>query len=109
MAGKKKIEGKEYKSNWGGSRNCSNRKRKYKTKEEANNAFKTDYRVVYLLSNGYVGSTNNLHHRLLKHKSVGVNPVDNVEILFASYSKAEANKVERYYHSIGFGGCAKKK
>jgi len=109
MAGKKKIEGKEYKTNWGGARaNQSGRPRIHLNKKEASQATKTEYRVVYKLTNNYVGSTNNLHRRMLEHKSVGVNPIDSVEVLFASYDKLEANKVERYHHSIGFIGGGKK-
>ena len=104
MSGKKKIDGANVVSkNWGGSRPNGGRPRLYKSKYEANRANNLDYRVVYKLSNNYVGSTNNLYLRMAKHKSVG-NPVDNYEVLFASYDKAEANKVERHYHSIGFNG-----
>ena len=109
MAGKKKIDGASAtNSNWGGSRPNGGRPRLYRSKHEANRSTNTEYRVVYKLSNNYVGSTNNFHRRLLEHKSVGVNPIEGAEVLFASYDKADANKVERYYHSIGFLGGAKK-
>ena len=89
----------------GGARPGAGRKKVHSSVSVRNKVHNLDYRVVYKLSNNYVGSTNNLYLRMAKHKSVG-NPVDNYEVLFASYDKAEANKVERYCHSIGFNGIS---
>ena len=109
MSGKKKIDGASVSSgNWGGARLNSGRPRLYKSKYEANHRHGTEYRVVYLLVNGYVGSTNNLYMRMAKHKSIGVNPHANYKVLFASYDKKEALRVEREYHKEGYLGGLKK-
>jgi hypothetical protein len=109
MSGKKKIDGASVSSgNWGGARPNSGRTKIYRDKYEANHSKDTKYRVVYKLANDYVGSTNNLHRRLLEHKSVGVNPVKGVQVLFASYNKKEALRVERAYHAEGYLGGLKK-
>ena len=47
--------------------------------------------------------------RLAKHKSLGINPIEDVVVLFASYDRKEANRVERFYHSIGYKGRGKSK
>jgi len=109
MSGKKKVDGANTSSsNWGGKRPNSGRPRMYENKHEANHRHKTEYRVVYKLSNNYVGSTNNFHRRLLEHKSVGVNPIEGAQVLFASYDKKEALRVEREYHKDGYLGGLKK-
>jgi len=79
-------------------------------KKTADKSYKEnlDYRIVYLLVNGYVGSTHNPYMRMAKHKSKGVNPCANYKVLFASYDKQEALKVERQYHSEGYLGGLKK-
>ena len=91
-------------NNHGGARKGAGRPSSGLSKDQHNKKHNHKYRIVYLLTNGYVGSTNNLHLRLAKHKSVGINPVEDVVILFASYDKKEANRVERFYHSIGYKG-----
>ena len=67
-----------------------------------------DYRIVYLLPNGYVGSTHNPYMRMAKHKHIGINPSANYKVLFASYDKKEALRVEREYHKDGYLGGLKK-
>jgi hypothetical protein len=78
-------------------------------KKTADKSYKDnlDYRIVYLLINGYVGSTHNPYMRMAKHKSVG-NPHANYKVLFASYDKKEALRVEREYHNEGYLGGLKK-
>ena len=92
----------------GGARKGAGRKKKYANRTIANHIHKTDYRIVYLLINGYVGSTNNAYMRMAKHKSVGVNPHANYKVLFASYDKKEALRVEREYQKEGYLGGLKK-
>ena len=82
----------------------NNRAERNKDSKKNRKNSKHDYRIVYLLKNGYVGSTNSLKARLSHHKHVG-RCIDNVVILFASYNPEEANGVECYYHSIGYKGA----
>tara|TARA_R110000796_G_scaffold14608_1_gene47779 strand:+ start:234 stop:530 length:297 start_codon:yes stop_codon:yes gene_type:complete len=96
------------KNTHGGARPNSGRKRIYKDKAEANDMHRLDYRIVYLLINGYVGSTSNPYMRMASHKSKETNPAANYKVLFASYNSTEALAVERAYHSEGYLGATKK-
>jgi len=91
----------------GGARKGAGRKKVYTDKKAWADSKKLDYRIVYLLINGYVGSTNNPYMRMAKHKSVG-NPHANYKVLFASYNEKEALRVEREYHKDGYLGGSKK-
>lgn len=93
--------------NWGGARKGSGRPRKYANKYEANHFNDKPYRMVYMLSSGYVGSTNNFERRMAEHRHKG-RDVEGAQIVFASYDNQEALAVERAYHADGFLGGAKK-
>ena len=92
----------------GGARKGAGRKKTYINTKDYLSSFKLDYRLVYLLDNGYVGSTSNPYMRMAKHKSLGVNPSDSYDVLFASYDASEALRVEREYHKDGYLGATKK-
>tara|TARA_R110000823_G_C15518202_1_gene455249 strand:+ start:80 stop:382 length:303 start_codon:yes stop_codon:yes gene_type:complete len=98
-----KVKGKH-----GGARVGSGRKKVFGSKQAYNDSKKLGYRLVYLLDNGYVGSTSNPYMRMAKHKSLGVNPSDSYDVLFASYDASEALRVEREYHKDGYLGATKK-
>lgn len=109
MAGKKKIEGAKASKSWGGARPNSGRPRRDKDQAVLSwNYYNKPYRVVYMLSNGYVGSTNNFERRMAEHRCNGKD-VEGAQIVFASYDKKEALAVERAYHADGFSGGAKRK
>ena len=88
----------------GGARKGAGRKKKIDKSYKEN----LDYRIVYLLVNGYVGSTHNPYMRMAAHKYKGVNPHANYKVLFASYDKKEALRVEREYQKEGYLGGLKK-
>ena len=92
----------------GGARKGAGRKKVHENREAYYDSNRLDYRIVYLLINGYVGSTNNPYMRMAKHKSVGKHPHANYKVLFASYDKAEALRVEREYQKEGYLGGLKR-
>lgn len=60
--------------------------------------------VVYLLpQDNYVGTTEDLHHRIFKHKKAGRN-IDNYRILGEFDNREDALEVEGLLHDLGCNG-----
>jgi hypothetical protein len=59
---------------------------------------------VYLLPYSmYVGITNNVYKRMIKHRSVG-NDITDYIILHICDTEKEARELEKIYHDLGFKG-----
>jgi predicted GIY-YIG superfamily endonuclease len=84
----------------------SYRKRRLKELESANRRRRENIHrpLVYLLpKEDYVGTTSNLKNRLSVHKSKGRNTGGWI-ILAEFEDRAEALKLESFYHNIGYNG-----
>lgn len=94
-------------------RNLENQ-RKYKLKHPEMNkiaakkfkASKIDgfHYVYYLPEEHYVGVTNSMFNRMENHKYLRKRYVDNVEIVYKTPNRKEAELVELKLHSLGYEG-----
>jgi predicted GIY-YIG superfamily endonuclease len=65
-----------------------------------NNIKNTNFIVYYLTNENYVGVTQNLKNRLIKHKSKSNFDINNVEILYETSDLNKAFEIEIYYQNL---------
>ena len=60
--------------------------------------------IYYLPEEHYIGVTDCIKHRMYTHKNNNKRYVNNVETVYKTSSRAEAEKLEEILHNMGYNG-----